>query len=71
MSEAELPEYRIVKLHFEPGDTLVAKIDVDLTQELSARLSEVLRQAVSPQIKVLVIGAGTELLHIKPPVPDA
>jgi hypothetical protein len=71
MSESELPEYRIAKLHLEPGDTLVAKVDRELSMEVLARLRDHLGQAVSPQIKVMVIGPGIDLQHVKPPVPDA
>lgn len=71
MSENELPEYRIAKLHFEPGDTLVVKIDQELRPETVERLRWHLEKHISPQIKILVIGPDIELLQIKPPVPDA
>lgn len=69
--KTELPEYRIAKLHLEPGDTLVAKIDREMTPETSERIHDYIRRCVSSQVKVLVIGPGVELLQIKPPVPDA
>ncbi len=71
MSEIELPEYRIAKLQMEPGDTLVAKVDEDITLETAERLRAHLKANVSQQIHVLVIGPGVDILQIKPPAPDA
>lgn len=61
---AEVPQITDVqRLHLEPGDALVVRVDasrIDMAAAASikARVREVLR---NPDIPVLVIGPGTEI----------